>query len=265
MFEKISDKVDQFMSSPEAYIHDGWFNIKVCFDRITGDKRIFILYIIATIYILIKVKNKKPKGFLVFYPVVVACIVCCPIFFFLVKEHLQIVYFRMFWLFPAEIVIAYACVDFIYTFSKKYVRFASFIGCVTVIMFCGTFIYTETNFTKVNNLYKVPDEAKWISDIILQDDIEYKYVLAVPEVVPYLRQINTDIKLVYGRDVDEMYTDWWPTQIKTGNVKSMLTQCKKNNVTYVVLYNNVKLNDLTYKYGYHILAQTYSYDVYKYK
>ena len=80
-----------------------------------------------------------------------------------------------------------------------------------------------------------------------------------------MRQVNTDIKLVYGRDVSEMYVWWWPTQVKNGNAKEMLPACKKKGVTYLVLYNNVELNDLTYKYGYHILAQTYSYDVYKYK
>ena len=225
----------------------------------------FILYLISVIYILVKVKDKNKKCLLAIYPILLSFIVFCPVTHYLVDPILDNTYFRLFWLFPVGITIAYAGVDFIYTFSKKYIRLACLIGCITVIMLCGKFIYTEANYTKVHNLYKIPDEAKWITDIISEDEEENKYVLAVPEVVPYMRQVNTDIKLVYGRDVSEMYVWWWPTQVKNGNAKEMLPACKKKGVTYLVLYNNVELNDLTYKYGYHILAQTYSYDVYKYK
>lgn len=268
MFQKVLQKLKELATLPDEHIYDGWFNIKVTLDRVTGDKLMLILYIISTIYILVKVKEKKEKkvkGFLVLYPILLTCVVCCPIFFYLVKSHLQEVYFRMFWLFPAGIVIAYAGVDLIYTFSKKYARVASFIGCVTVIMCCGTFIYKEANFTKVHNLYKIPDEAKWVTDIIMQDEAEDKYALTVPELVPYIRQINSDIKLVYGREASEIYSSWIPEGVITGNVKLILPYCKRNTVRYVVLRNNVELNDLTYKYGYHILAQTYSFDVYKYK
>ena len=116
----------------------------------------------------------------------------------------------------------------------------------------------------LNRLYNSCDDL-WKTDIIMQDEAEDKYVLAVPEVVPYLRQVNSNIRQLYGRDVAEMYTSWWPTLIKNGDAQKMLPACKEKGVRYLVLYNNVKLNDFTYKYGYHILAQTYSFDVYKYK
>lgn len=269
MFGSLLQKLNELAHLPKEYIDDGWFNIRVIFDRITGDKLVFILYIIATIYILFKVKEKdkegKPKAFFIVYPILLGLVVCCPIVYYVISGYLKDVYFRLFWLFPAGIAIAYAGVDLIYSFSKKYVRIATFIGCITVIMCCGTFIYNENNFIKVHNLYKIPDEAKWVTDIIMQDESTDKYVLAVPEVVPYIRQVNSDIKLVYGRDVTEMYDSWWPNLIKTGDARTLLPNCKNHNVRYIVLYNNVELNALTYRYGYHILAQTYSYDVYKYK
>lgn len=265
MLDKISKIFDKIINIPEENIHDGWFNIKAHFSRTIGNGWMFILYLISVIYILIKVKDKNKKCLLAIYPIILSFIVFCPIFYYVIGWPVDGVYFRIFWLFPVGITIAYAGVDFIYTFSKKYVRLACLIGCVTVIVLCGKFIYTQENYSKVHNLYKIPDQVKWTIDIIEQDADENKLVLAVPEMVPYIRQINSNIKLAYGRDVNEMYDEWWPTKIRNGDAKAMLPFCQKENITYLVLYNNVKLNDLTYKYGYHILAQTYSFDVYKYK
>lgn len=265
MLEKISKIFDKITNVPEEYIHDGWFNIKIYFSRTIGNGWMFLLYLISIIYILVKVKDKNKKCLFAIYPILLSFVVFNPVTHYLVDPILDNTYFRLFWLFPVGITIAYAGVDFIYTFSKKYVRLACLIGCITVVMICGKFIYTEANYTKVHNLYKIPDEAKWVTDIIMQDEAEDKYVLAVPEVVPYLRQVNSNIRQLYGRDVAEMYTSWWPTLIKNGDAQKMLPACKEKGVRYLVLYNNVKLNDFTYKYGYHILAQTYSFDVYKYK
>ncbi len=265
MLEKISKIFDKITNVPEEHIHDGWFNIKIYFSRTIGNGWMFLLYLISIIYILVKVKDKNKKCLFAIYPILLSFVVFNPVTHYLVDPILDNTYFRLFWLFPVGITIAYAGVDFIYTFSKKYVRLACLIGCITVVMICGKFIYTEANYTKVHNLYKIPDEAKWVTDIIMQDEAEDKYVLAVPEVVPYLRQVNSNIRQLYGRDVAEMYTSWWPTLIKNGDAQKMLPACKEKGVRYLVLYNNVKLNDFTYKYGYHILAQTYSFDVYKYK
>lgn len=265
MIKKALHSIFSLLGMTIAEQHDSWFNIKMCFERIVGNKYMLVLYILATLYILIKEKDWNKKCLMVIYPILLSTVVFCPFFYFIVKGVLRDTYFRIFWLFPAGIVIAYAGVDLVYTFSKKFIQFPVFIAVITVIMVCGTFIYTEENYQKVYNWYKIPDESKWVIDIISEDDLEKKYVLAVPEVVPYVRQINSNITLVYGRDVTNMYVSWWPQQIKEGNAKAFLPTCKKRGVTYIVLYNNVKLNEEMYKYGYHILAQTYSYDVYKYK
>jgi hypothetical protein len=47
-------------------------------------------------------------------------------------------------------------------------------------------------------------------------------------------------------------------------MQSVLPYCREKDCTYIVLYSNVELNETMYKYGYYLIEQTYSYDVYKY-
>lgn len=264
MIEKMLELCVSISGIPYENLYDSWFNILVIFERCRGNGYMWILFAISVIYLLIKEKNMDKKVILVIYPILAMLLIFCPLFFYALEPILDDTYYRIFWILPIGIIIAYAFTDLIYTFSKKYVQFPIFIASIVIIAMCGKFIYTENNFSKVHNLYKIPDEAKWVIDIISEDELKEKYALVPAEITPYVRQVNSKIKLTYGRDVSNMYATGIPVQLKAGDMKTLLPFCKKRGVTYIVTYNNVELNETMYKYGYHILEQTYSYDVYKY-
>lgn len=264
MIDKIVELCISISGMPYEILYDRWFNIMAVFERCKGDGYMLTLFAIAVIYLLIKEKNMDRKVLLVIYPIIAAFLIFCPFFFDVLEPFLEDTYYRIFWILPIGIVIAYAFTDLMYTFSKKYVQFPIFIASIVIIAFCGKFIYTENNFSKVYNLYKIPDEAKWVIDIISEDTLKDKFALVPAEITPYVRQINSKIQLTYGRDVTNMYAYGTPALLRAGDMKTLLPYCRQKGVTYIVTYNNVELNEKMYKYGYHVFDQTYSYTVYKY-
>lgn len=264
MIDKIVELCISISGMPYEILYDRWFNIITVFERCKGDGYMWILFAIAVIYLLIKEKDMDKKVLLVIYPIIALFFIFCPFFFHVLEPFLKDTYYRIFWILPMGIIIAYAFTDLIHTFSKKYVQFPIFVASIAIIAMCGKFIYTENNFSRVYNLYKIPDEAKWVIDIISEDELKEKYALVPAEITPYVRQINSKIQLTYGRDVTNMYATGIPAQLRAGDMKKLLPYCKQKGVTYIVTYNNVEVNEAMYKYGYHVLDQTYSYCVYKY-
>ncbi len=113
------------------------------------------------------------------------------------------VYWRMFWILPIPVVMAY-----VFTASLRetaiWKRAALMIGMTLVIMVTGSAVYTSESFSKAQNIYKLPQEALDVCQIINKDahenGIEEKKVIVVNELLSYIRQYDGSIQMPYGRD-----------------------------------------------------------------
>ena len=113
------------------------------------------------------------------------------------------VYWRMFWILPTSVIVAYVAVS-VCTAGKK-----NDSGCMCSILLMALIIVTGKNpyvggqaiYQKAVNMQKLPADACQISELIAATRAEGETALAVmPEdLVGYVRQYDASIRLLYGR------------------------------------------------------------------
>ena len=94
--------------------------IKQTFLEFQGSGMYIVLFFISMIYIFIKEKDKKIKAFLIYFSIIILLITLNPIFNKLVgKIFTDTVYWRVYWMIPLGVTIAYGAVKFIKNEKKK--------------------------------------------------------------------------------------------------------------------------------------------------
>lgn len=240
--------------------------IKKTFSECKGTGMYFALFFVSIIYIFLKEKDKNKKIIFGYFPLIVLLVILNPIFNKIIDRFInQNVYFRMFWLLPIGFEIVYVAVDIIQGLEQKIKKIFMLIAIILIIISSGKFIYTEENYIKVHNLYKIPDQAKWVITIISEDTLENKKVMLPESLVPYIRQVNSNIELAYPRQPYGYESNDLLRELHNGNVQFVTEMSKEKKCNYIVFENSVELTDDITNYGYELLGQTYSYDVYKLK
>ena len=178
-----------------------------------GTGFLLLLYVIALGYLLIREKNKYVRSIFVYAPMLL-------IFGFLfpVSRKLYVAvlnegntYYRVLWLLPVSITLAYTECSVIYRLGKRFernARWISYAGAlvgVAVIMLAGEYVYNSPHISKAENAYHLPQEVIDICDTIEanEGEISYNYATFPGDLVYYVRQYRTDIGLSYGRDMVE--------------------------------------------------------------
>ena len=237
--------------------------IKSAFTRYSGTGFYFVLLFVALIYVFIVEKDKNKRSFLFYFSCLVFLIIINPIFNKLVDKFLnKNVYQRLFWMLPMGIVIVYVGTDIIKRVENKWRKIIVSIMLISVIIFSGKLMYTEQNYTKVNNLFKFPDEAVEVIDLMSSIDLENKKAMVSTDLVAYVRQKDASIKLAYprrpygyeGYDIVKYYNE--------GDVKNLTELCKKKKVNMIVYDKGITLSISPSYFGYEHCAQTEKYDIY---
>lgn len=175
--------------------------IKNTFQEFIGSGMYMLLFFIALLYIYLKEDNKRNKAFFVYASIIILLITLNPIFNKLVgKIFTDSVYWRVFWLLPLGITIAYAGVKFINSEKQKYKQIVATVGLILIVVVSGKMIYNKENYFKLGNLYKLPDEDVLVTQLIGADDEEHKKAIAPESLVAHMRQVDASIDLAYRRD-----------------------------------------------------------------
>ena len=170
-----------------------------------GTGFLLLLYVIALGYLLICEKNKYVRSIFVYAPMLL-------IFGFLfpVSRKLYVAvlnegntYYRVLWLLPVSITLAYTGCSVIYRLGKRFeknARWISYAGAlvgVAVIMLAGEYVYNSPHISKAENAYHLPQEVIDICDTIEanEGEISYNYATFPGDLVYYVRQYRTDIGL----------------------------------------------------------------------
>jgi len=223
----------------------------------------------ALLYILTKYKeeDKKSKSFLLTYPIIVFIIIWNPIFTKIILNFInEEVYWRMYWLVPIGITLAYIFTKIIYSQSKVIRKIFNSIAIFIIIIASGKLVFSSENYQKVNNYYKVPDE---ILDIVLEvskDEEGYKKLVGPHEFIIYTRQIDGTIKLGDARSFTAVYSQYaFVTFINEGDVSNLMVRAKKEDCNYIVFKNETELNSDPEIYGYKLIKQNKLYKLYKFE
>lgn len=184
------------------------------------------------------------------------------------------VYWRMFWILPISVVVAYAFAASLRE-TARWKRAALITGMALVIMVTGSAVYTSENFTEAQNIYKLPQEVLDVCQIINEDahenDIDEKKVIVVNELLSYIRQYDGSIQMPYGRDalkgerlanknskkifklMCESQIDW----------QSLAKSAKKGAYNYLIYYRDETVEKELQDLGYKRIGEGGAYFVYR--
>lgn len=239
--------------------------IKNTFMEFRGTGGIITLYLIALIYLFLKEENKEKRMFFIYFQVLVFLVVFNPIFNKIVGPIFKAsVYWRVYWTIPLGITIGYAAVKFISeTNQEKMKQIILSIAFIFIIMISGQFIYTEKNYQKVGNAYKIPDESVLVAQLIGADNEEYKKAIVPETLVAYIRQIDSSINLAYKREPTGYEKHPIVTGLRLGDTKWITDKAKEHNCNYVVVEKKIPLTlDFSY-FGFELFNETPNYSIYK--
>ncbi len=161
-----------------------------------------LLFIAALMYLWFAEENKSLKMLLVTVPTVIQVVFFIPYFYMAYNKLDEGTYYRILWLLPMTLVIAYSAVKVI----GNHLRLGVALVCL-LFMLCGTYTYMGVVFNRAENAYHLPDEVISLCDMVKPDEEGKRiWVAFPPELVHYVRQYTTDIMLPFGRD--SMVESW---------------------------------------------------------
>lgn len=239
--------------------------IKNTFLEFQGTGGYITLYCLALIYVFFKEKDKEKRMFFIYFQILLLIVVLNPIFNKIVGPIFKSsVYWRVYWVLPLGITIAYAAVKLITELNyKKIKKTILAIAFILTIIISGKFIYTEKNYQKVGNLYKIPDESVLITQLIGADNEEYKKAIVPETLVAYIRQIDSSIELAYKREAYTYENHPFVAALSSGDTEKITDLAKENNCNYIVVKKEIPITvDFSY-FGFELFNETENYSIYK--
>ena len=239
--------------------------IKNTFAEFKGTGMYIALFFIAMLYIYFKEEDKKKKCLFIYFSLIVLFVTLNPLFNKIVgKIFTESVYWRVYWLLPIGITIGYAFIKFVTEQKEKSQKIVVAMSLLTILIVSGKCVYSKDNFEKVGNLYKLPDDAVLVAQLIEADNLENKKALVTENLTPYIRQVTADIDLTYRRRPEGYGADPLLQAMNSGNVKYVATYAINTKSNYVVYYKPVVLSEPMENYGFEKLADTTFWSIYKY-
>ncbi|MFR3423245.1 MAG: hypothetical protein ACLTTO_06185 [Lachnospiraceae bacterium] len=113
------------------------------------------------------------------------------------------VYWRMFWILPTSVIVAYVAVSVCTAGKKKTIQAvcASLLMALIIVTGKNPYVGGQAIYQKAVNMQKLPADACQISELIAATRAEGETALAVmPEdLVGYVRQYDASIRLLYRK------------------------------------------------------------------
>lgn len=240
--------------------------IKSSYEQFLGSGMYFALFLVSMLYIFMKEKDKKKRILFIYFPIVIFAVITNPFFNLLSSVVFTVnTYYRLFWLLPLGIVIAYTAVLVVNKGKDKIEKIVIFVSLFVIIALSGKFYFdTKGTFVEFGNLYKLPDESVLVAQLIGIDEEENKKALVPGELTPYIRQIDSTIELLYGRRPDTAYWDNpLATELDNGNVEYIAKMLDENNCQYVVFKRATVMKEPIQNYGFEMINETENYIIYK--
>lgn len=236
-----------------------------------GNWRIMLLFAIIILLLLFWRKlGEHRKGLLVLFAVLLILVYNPLAKYFWAKVMQEHLYWRMFWILPAVPVMAFVMTGLV---QKKalWKNLLTGVLVAAAIVVCGKNVYTNNNFTKAENRFKLPQEAVMVADYMLTEDGETKAIVP-EEIFCHIRQYSSKISLLYGRDIlgftspvknkryhkvyEEMESD-------APNVRTIMRAAKKYECQYVVFDSAKILRGNPENYGYEWKTQIGRFLIYR--
>ena len=170
-----------------------------------GSKKYLLLYLLSFLIIAFTGK-KQERIFFIIIPIINVLTIWNPLFINVIAKYLtsSVTFWRVLWLLPIEVTIAYALNLIIKKATKDRYKILIFIFEIIIIMLCGKFTYSKENgFEKPENWEKIPQYIVEQTNYILENSEKDKNIMVMAPGEPLhsctMRQLTPKIELLYSR------------------------------------------------------------------
>ena len=170
-----------------------------------GSKKYLLLYLLSFLIIAFTGK-KQERIFFIIIPIINVLTIWNPLFINIIAKYLtsSVTFWRVLWLLPIEVTIAYALNLIIQKATKDRYKSLIFICEIIIIMLCGKFTYSKENgFEKPENWEKIPQYIVEQTNYILENSEKDKNIMVMAPGEPLhsctMRQLTPKIELLYSR------------------------------------------------------------------
>lgn len=246
-----------------------WNNYNMYF----ADGKYLLIYLLAMVLLFVVENDKKNRRFFLIQFGLVNFIYWCPITAHIIAVYCieYLTYWRMFWLLPSTVLIAYVFVKITQQAKNKFHK-KLIAGClVLLIVGQGDYLYDD-QFVMAQNRLKIEQEVIDISNIISNDAIMHgieRRGVIVPDVFMFqLKQYDGVVRMPYGRNIlrgmgreglaKEIYETINAEELNILKIRNLGIE---GNYHYLVYDNSVPINQFE-EVGYRLVNWIEGYNIY---
>lgn len=260
-----------------------------------GTGSLLVLFLLSLFYIWKKEERKDIRNLMVWGTVLIAAGFSCPLFRKIFVRLLDSeTYYRVLWVLPIGVAIAYAGMlllreesgrmvedtkegkqeeNFFHRKKRPWVQPVGLVVLAAVVALSGSLVYKSTYISKAENAYHIPQVVVDICDEILPEVVsegEDGKVMAVfpSELIHFVRQYSSDVMMPYGR---EMLVERWGNErelftlmeAETYDVEWIADKAIQNYCRYVILNSYKPKTEPMENYEYEMVRTVGAYEIYK--
>ena len=240
------------------------------FREYMGTGLIMMWFLVSLVYLFLREERKQVRILFLYVPVIVLLVFFNPWFSMVLSARMgDEIYYRILWLLPVTVVIAYTC-TMVYGRLAGKKRNAFAVLAILLTVASGKWIYSNTFFARAENLYHVPDSVVHICDAI---EIPGREVTAVfpLDMVQYVRQYSPVVCMPYGREIIVEQWNEWAIQnplcdaMEAGQTGALelCNLAREQGCIYIVVPGEKVIVGKMQDGGYELFVETDGYRVYK--
>ena len=244
-----------------------WNDIVELFRNYMGTGLMIVWFLVCLVYLFLQEKDKGKRILFLYVPAILFLVFFNPVFMHVVYGIIGAeIYYRILWLLPVTIVIAYTIVSVWGRLKGK--KAIGFLGiAVFLVILSGSCIYKNPYFSKAENLYHMPREVVDICDAI---EVEGREVMAVfpQELIPFVRQYSPLVCMPYGREV---LVERWAMgntlhnamESEVLDAEEIASLSKQYKCHYIIVRENQEIEGRFEDYDYIVFAEIEGYRIYQ--
>ena len=226
-----------------------------------------VLFLAALLYLLVTEKNRTIRLVLVESSLVLVVLFFLPPFKALMDVLDEGTYYRVLWLWPMTVGIAYAGIKCFGRHPRT-----GFAILAAVLILTGQYTYKNVNITRAQNRFHIPNAVVAIcNEMMPAEDEERVWAVFPDELIHYVRQYSSEIQMPYGREMLVPEWTWnWDThpiyrimRVQPVDLDALAPLLTEYNCHYLVLNRAVPTTGSPEENGLVKIAGIEAYDVYR--
>ena len=233
----------------------------------SGSGIIMVLYFIALIYIGLSEKDRSNRTILLHGSILLVVFIFLPIFYYLYVTFVDATtYWRMWWLVPVGIGLAYVGAQLI-----REHQVTGLLLFLVILFLGGEFIYTgEASGDRgiAENAYQIPqDVIDIVEDIKANEVDELTFVAFPPEMLVYVRQYDATLRMPYAREIlDDRCNEgngfYELMSAEMLDFQELALKCRYNSVRFLVVNALKPKLNVPQDFGFELMSQRGIYSIY---